>query len=101
MRELEESNVNILCLAESLIGIMIIDSPCVEHVSIICKVAVSRNSDLPHCRSRKKVFRNQYAIGHLPLPRTDRIALDLKRAQRAREDSLKLRRPQDYSRRPV
>ena len=42
-------------------SIIIGDPPCVERVSLICKVTVSRKSDLPHCLSRRKVLENQYA----------------------------------------
>ena len=56
MKKLEQTYVAILYLAKSSIEIMIIDSPCVERVSLVCKFTVSRNSDLRHCLSCKKAW---------------------------------------------
>lgn len=55
MKKLGQSNVTTLYLVKSSIEIVIIDSPCVERISLICKVAVSCNSDLPHSLNRRRV----------------------------------------------
>lgn len=68
MKKLERFSVTVLYLAKSPIGIVMIDSPRLERVSMSCKVAISRKSDLLNCQRCTKVLDNHYAHSHVPLP---------------------------------